>query len=135
MPSSPRRRKCARHGAPEETMEHVRGFFAAERADDLKAVGSNQQRSDIAGHVTGKTQFYADRNPRGMLHLKMVRSPHHHARIKHVDASAALASPGVVRILSHADVPANIYTILRLIQVEPNDEPVLAGDKMRFQGE
>jgi CO/xanthine dehydrogenase Mo-binding subunit len=116
-------------------MEHVRGFFAGERADDLKAVGSSQQRSDIAGHVTGRTQFYADRNPRGMLHLKMVRSPHHHARIKRVDASPALASPGVVRILSHADVPANIYTILRLIQVEPNDEPVLAVDKVRFQGE
>ncbi len=116
-------------------MEHVRGFFAGERADDLKAVGSSQHRSDIAGHVTGKTQFYADRNPRGMLYLKMVRSPHHHARIKRVDASPALSSPGVVRILSHADVPANIYTILRLIQVEPNDEPVLAVDKVRFQGE
>jgi CO/xanthine dehydrogenase Mo-binding subunit len=116
-------------------MEHVRGFFAGERADDLKAVGSSQQRSDIAGHVTGRTQFYADRNPRGMLHLKMVRSPHHHARIKHVDASPALASPGVVRILGQSDVPANIYTILRLIQVEPNDEPVLAVDKVRFQGE
>ena len=116
-------------------MEHVRGFFAAERVDDLKAVGSNQRRSDIAGHVTGATQFYADRNPRGMLHLQMVRSPHHHARIKGVDLSAALKMPGVVRILSQADVPANIYTILRLIQVEPNDEPVLAVDKVRFRGE
>ena len=85
--------------------------------------------------MTGRTQFYADRNPRGMLHLKMVRSPHHHARIRGVDASAALAFPGVVRVLSHADVPANIYTILRLIQVEPNDEPVLAVDKVRFKGE
>jgi CO/xanthine dehydrogenase Mo-binding subunit len=41
----------------------------------------------------------------------------------------------VVRVLGHADVPANIYTILRLIQVEPNDEPVLAVDKVRFEGE
>ena len=65
-------------------MEQVRGFFAAERADDLKTVGSSQQRSDIAGHVTGATRFYADRNPRGMLHLKMVRSPHHHAQITNV---------------------------------------------------
>ena len=70
-----------------------------------------------------------------MLHLKMVRSPHHHARIRQVDAAAALKMPGVVRILGHADVPSNIYTILRLIQVEPNDEPVLAVDKVRFQGE
>jgi CO/xanthine dehydrogenase Mo-binding subunit len=116
-------------------MEHVRGYFSGERDHEFKAVGSNQLRSDIAGHVTGKTQFYADRNPRGLLHLKMVRSPHHHARIKKVDVAAALASPGVVRVLSQADVPQNIYTILRLIQVEPNDEPVLAVDKVRFQGE
>jgi CO/xanthine dehydrogenase Mo-binding subunit len=65
----------------------------------------------------------------------MVRSPHHHARIKAVDVAAAQASAGVVRVLGHADVPANIYTILRLIQVEPNDEPVLAVDKVRFKGE
>jgi len=116
-------------------MEHVRGFFAADGADELKAVGASQQRSDIAGHVTGRTQFYADRHPHGLLHLKMVRSSHHHARIKSIDTAAALSSPGVVRILCHADVPANIYTILRLIQVEPNDEPVLAIDKVRFKGE
>ena len=43
--------------------------------------------------------------------------------------------PGVVRVLTHTDVPHNIYTILRLIQVEPNDEPVLALDKVRYKGE
>ena len=43
--------------------------------------------------------------------------------------------PGVVRILTHKDVPTNIYTILCLIQVEPDDEPVLADDKVRFKGE
>ena len=52
-----------------------------------------------------------------------------------VDTSAAETMPGVVRVLTHKDVPANIYTILRLIQVEPNDEPVLAEDKVRFKGE
>ena len=43
--------------------------------------------------------------------------------------------PGVVRVLTHKDVPKNIYTILCLIQVEPDDEPVLAVDKVRFKGE
>ncbi|MGE3831583.1 MAG: xanthine dehydrogenase family protein molybdopterin-binding subunit, partial [Parvibaculaceae bacterium] len=43
--------------------------------------------------------------------------------------------PGVVRILTAQDVPQNIYTILCLIQVEPNDEPVLAFDKVRYKGE
>ncbi|HET7716942.1 MAG TPA: xanthine dehydrogenase family protein molybdopterin-binding subunit [Bauldia sp.] len=116
-------------------MEQVREFFAAERKDDGKAVGTSLARSDALGHVTGRTQFYADRQFPGTLHLKMVRSPHDHARILSVDTSEAEKTPGVVRILTHGDVPANIYTILRLIQVEPNDEPVLAVDKVRFKGE
>ena len=116
-------------------MEHVREFFAAERGDDGKAVGTSLVRSDALGHVTGKTEFYADRSFPGMLHLTMVRSPHDHARILSVDTSVAEKMPGVARILTHKDVPANVYTILRLIQVEPNDEPVLAEDKVRFRGE
>jgi CO/xanthine dehydrogenase Mo-binding subunit len=116
-------------------MEHVREFFAAERGEDGKAVGTSLLRSDALGHVTGQTQFYADRQFPGMLHLRMVRSPHDHARILSVDTAEAEKVPGVVRVITHKDVPANIYTILRLIQVEPNDEPVLAVDKVRFKGE
>jgi CO/xanthine dehydrogenase Mo-binding subunit len=116
-------------------MEHVREFFAAERGEDGKAVGTSLARSDALGHVTGQTQFYADRQFPGMLYLRMVRSPHDHARILSVDTSEAEKLPGVVRVLTHKDVPANIYTILRLIQVEPNDEPVLAEGKVRFKGE
>src|SRR5207247_105717 len=70
-----------------------------------------------------------------MLHLKMVRSPYDHARINSIDASKALKVPGVLRVLTAKDVPQNIYTILCLIQVEPNDEPVLAFDKVRYRGE
>lgn len=116
-------------------MERARAFFAAERGESGKAVGTSLTRSDALGHVTGQTQFYADRRFPGMLHLAMARSPHHHARILSVDTGAAERMPGVVRVITHRDVPANIYTILRLIQVEPNDEPVLAEGKVRFKGE
>lgn len=116
-------------------MEHVKEFFADERSEGHKAVGVSGQRTDIQGHVTGRTQYYADRSIPGMLHLKMVRSPHHHARILSVDTSEAEKVPGVVRVLTHKDVPKNIYTILCLIQVEPDDEPCLAVDKVRFKGE
>ena len=116
-------------------MRRATEFFADERAEGLHTVGVSEHRTDVMGHVTGRTQFYADRAFPGMLYLKMVRSPHHHARLKAVDASEAEKAPGVVRVLTHADVPANVYTILRLIQVEPNDEPVLAVDKVRFRGE
>ena len=116
-------------------MEHVRDFFADERDDGLHTIGVSEKRSDALGHVTGKTQFYADRTIPGLHHIKMVRSPHDHARIVSVDTSEADRMPGVVRTITHRDVPSNIYTILRLIQVEPNDEPVLAVDKVRFKGE
>jgi CO/xanthine dehydrogenase Mo-binding subunit len=116
-------------------MEYRKDLFADERIEGLHEVGVTRPRADVLGHVTGKTQYYADRNFPGLLHLKMVRSPHHHARIKSIDLSKALKVPGVVRILTAKDVPNNIYTILCLIQVEPNDEPVLAVDKVRYKGE
>lgn len=116
-------------------VKHIKEFFADERPEGFKTIGVSEGRSDIQGHVTGRTQYYADRSFARMLHLKMVRSPHHHARILKVDLSEAEKVPGVVRILSSKDVPSNIYTILRLIQVEPNDEPVLAEGKVRYKGE
>jgi CO/xanthine dehydrogenase Mo-binding subunit len=116
-------------------MEHIKQFFADERSEGFNNIGVSTPRVDVMGHVTGRTQFYADRQINGLLYLKMVRSPHHHARILKVDTSAAAKVPGVVRILTHQDVPKNVYTILCLIQVEPDDEPVLAVDKVRYKGE
>jgi CO/xanthine dehydrogenase Mo-binding subunit len=116
-------------------VEHIKHYFADERSEGFNNIGVSTPRVDMTGHVTGRTQFFADRQITGLLHLKMVRSPHHHARILKVDTSAAAKVPGVVRILTHQDVPKNIYTILCLIQVEPDDEPVLAVDKVRFKGE
>ena len=116
-------------------MELAKSYFADERKDDLKQLGQGLQRSDVPGHVTGKTVYFADRNFPGMLYLKMVRSPHHHARIRKIDTSEAEKHPGVARVLTHKDVPHNVYTILILIQVGPEDEQVLAEDKVRWKGE
>ena len=102
---------------------------------DLNVVGQSVGRSDGIGHVTGRTQFFGDRTFPGMLHLKMVRSPLHHARIRGVDLSEAERVPGFVRALTWRDVPHNLYTILGLIGVEPEEEYVLAEDRVRFRGE
>jgi CO/xanthine dehydrogenase Mo-binding subunit len=110
-------------------------YFREERAGDFDVIGTPVQRSDARGHVTGRTEFFEDVNPTGMLHLKMHRSERHHALLKRVDSSAALDVPGVVRVLTHEDVPNNWYTILRLIGVEPNDEPVLPEDRVLYKGE
>jgi CO/xanthine dehydrogenase Mo-binding subunit len=102
---------------------------------DLNVVGRSVARADGIGHVTGRTQYTSDRTFPGMLHLKMVRSPLHHARIRGVDLSEAERVPGFVRALSAKDVPHNKYTILSLIGVEPEEEFVLAEDRVRFKGE
>jgi CO/xanthine dehydrogenase Mo-binding subunit len=102
---------------------------------DLNVVGRSLERNDGIGHVTGRTTFTADRTYPGMLHLKIVRSPLHHALVKGVDLSEAAMVPGFVRALTHADVPHNVYTILGLIGVEPEEEFVLAVDRVRYKGE
>ncbi len=98
-------------------------------------VGRSVTRSDAIGHVTGRTRYTGDLGFPGMLHLKMVRSPLHHARIRGIDLSAAETVPGFVCALTARDVPHNRYTILGLIGVEPEEEFVLAGDRVRFKGE
>jgi CO/xanthine dehydrogenase Mo-binding subunit len=112
-----------------------RHYFADENAAELQVVGSAVPRVDARGHVTGRTRYYEDWSFPGMLHLKMVRSARHHALIKNIDWSAAEAVKGVRRIFAHTDVPNNWYTILRLIGVQPDDEPVLAEDRVLYLGE
>jgi len=102
---------------------------------ELHVVGQSVARSDGVGSVTGRSLFTADRSFPGMLHLKMVRSPVHHALLKGVDLSEAEKVRGFVRALTHADVPHNVYTILGLIGVEPEEEFVLAVDRVRYKGE
>jgi CO/xanthine dehydrogenase Mo-binding subunit len=116
-------------------MELRKNYFADERKDDLHELGQGRPRVDAPGHVTGRTAYFADRNFPGLLHLKMVRSPHHHAHIKAIDISEAEKHPGVVRVLTAKDIPHNTYTILILIQIGPEDEHVLAEDKVRWKGE
>jgi len=116
-------------------MELRKNYFADERDDNLNEIGQSRPRSDAPGHVTGRTTFFADRSYPDLLHLKMVRSPHHHANIRSIDTSEAEKHPGVIRVLTAKDVPHNVYTILILIQVGPEDETVLAEKKVSWKGE
>jgi CO/xanthine dehydrogenase Mo-binding subunit len=110
-------------------------YFADERAADLQVVGTPAPRADARGHVMGQTQYFEDVHYPGMTHLKMHRSARHHALIRGVDTAPSLEVPGVLRVLTWRDVPNNWYTILRLIGVEPDDEPVLAEDRVLYMGE
>nr|WP_221375446.1 molybdopterin cofactor-binding domain-containing protein [Actinoplanes polyasparticus] len=111
-------------------------YFKDERkAGDFTVIGTTVQRSDALGHVTGRTEFFEDRTFPDLAHVKIHRSAHHHARIDSVDCSEALKVPGVLRVITHRDVPSNWYVVLRLIGIEPNDEPVLAEDRVLYKGE
>jgi CO/xanthine dehydrogenase Mo-binding subunit len=70
-----------------------------------KVLGTRPVRHDGADKVTGKAIYTGDLRLTGMVHGRMVRSPHAHARIKSIDISAALATPGVLAVVTGADLP------------------------------
>ncbi|MBE1282112.1 MAG: molybdopterin-dependent oxidoreductase [Rhodobacteraceae bacterium] len=117
------------------SVEFRKDLFADERDDDLNEVGKPTRRQDILGHVTGRSPFFDDHRFDGMLHIRCVRSPYHHARIRNIDTSRAETMPGVVRIMRGADVPVNLNTLLSLLDFGKDDEPVLAVDKVAYKGE
>jgi CO/xanthine dehydrogenase Mo-binding subunit len=102
---------------------------------ELGIVGQSVKRRDGIGHVTGQTQYVDDVSYPNMLWLRMVRSPVARGKIRKLDVSKAEAFPGVAAVITWKDVPNNWYTILCLIGVEPNDEPVLAHEEVMWQGE
>jgi CO/xanthine dehydrogenase Mo-binding subunit len=79
--------------------------------------------------ATGTAPYGADLVRDRMLHLKVVRSPHAHARVVDVDAAEALALPGVEAVLTARDIPCNRHG--RAVQ----DETVLAADRVRMIGD
>ncbi len=117
------------------TFEFRKEFFADERDENLNEIGKRIRRQDIEGHVTGRSPFYDDHLFDGLLHMRYVRSPHHHARIRRIDTSRAEGMRGVVRIITGADVPVNLNTLLALLDFGLDDEPVLSDKKVAYVGE
>ena len=70
---------------------------------DFKIIGTRVPRPDGIDKVTGKAAYGADISAPGMLHGRILRSPHAHARIKSIDVSAAAKAEGVKAIVTAAD--------------------------------
>ena len=70
---------------------------------DYKVVGTRPIRHDGADKVTGQAKYGADIILPGLLHGKILRSPHAHARIKSIDTSKAEAAPGIHAVVTSAD--------------------------------
>jgi xanthine dehydrogenase molybdenum-binding subunit len=71
-----------------------------------KLIGKNYTTADLHAKVTGKAKYAEDYRAEGMLFCKLLLSPLPHARVRRIDASRALAMPGVKAILTADDVPA-----------------------------
>ncbi|MGF1933608.1 MAG: molybdopterin-dependent oxidoreductase [Nostoc sp. ChiQUE02] len=100
------------------------------------SVGESIPKQDGAAIVTGKASYTGDISPPGLLHLKVLRSPHPHARICKIDTQEAKALPGVVAIFTHEDVPRIPYTTAG--HAEPVPDPLdhyLLDNKVRFVGD
>ncbi|MGE0849521.1 MAG: xanthine dehydrogenase family protein molybdopterin-binding subunit [Hyphomicrobiaceae bacterium] len=77
----------------------------AREASDLKVVGKRLPRVDAKERVTGEAIYPADFSLPGMVHARMLRSPHAHARICRIDTSRAEALKGVLAVVTAADFP------------------------------
>ena len=73
--------------------------------EEYDVVGTRPIRHDGPDKVMGRARYAADIHLPGMLHGKILRSPHAHARIRNIDASRALALPGVKAVLTSVDLP------------------------------
>jgi CO/xanthine dehydrogenase Mo-binding subunit len=93
-------------------------------------IGESVPRADGIPKVTGAFAYSSDLQAPGMLWGDTVRSEHAHARIVSVDIASALALPGVHAVLLHDDIPGRATYGL-----EFPDQPVLAGDRVRYHGE
>ena len=72
----------------------------------FKTVGQSLPRIDAAGRLTGEARFAEDLRPAGpLLHGKVLRSPHAHARVRRLDVSRASALPGVRAVMTADDLP------------------------------
>jgi len=90
-------------------------------SNSFHTVGQSLPRVDASGKVTGETAYPGDIDMPGQLWMKIRFSDHVHARVLSVDASAALALPGVVAIYTASDVPVNEYGLIMF------DQPVFCG--------
>jgi carbon-monoxide dehydrogenase large subunit len=103
-------------------------------------VGRQFARKEDHRLTTGRGQYFADIRVPGMLHLVFVRSAHAHARIKHIDTAAARKLPGVVAVVTGADIKEQIKPLPQPVVVPalPARYPTfwpLAVDKVKFHGE
>ena len=112
--------------------------MVVEEKRQYKVIGTRPIRHDGVDKVTGRAKYGADLNLSGMLHGRVLRSPHAHARIKRVDTSRAEALPGVKAVVTARDLPALADRVEDLGEGAANlrelSNNILAGEKALYRG-
>ena len=97
----------------------------------LSVIGQSLPKIDAWAKVTGETKFADDMVLPRLAHGKLLRSPHPHALIKHIDTTRAAALPGVYAVITGHDLPRVKFGILPVSQ----DEEALCVEKVRMVGD
>ena len=101
-------------------------------------IGRSVRRLEDRPLLVGQACFVDDLDLPGAAHAALLRSPHAHAAIESIDVTAALAHPGVVGVLTAADVPAGVRIPMRMFArpgMERFLQAPLAADVVRYSGE
>ncbi len=101
-----------------------------------QTVGKPEIKVDAIKLVQGKPAFTGDFEKRGLLHAKVLHSPHAHAKIKKIDATKAKALEGVVAVLTWQDIPRVVYSTAGQSDPIPGPLDTFSLDnKVRFVGD
>src|SRR5204863_818787 len=103
-----------------------------------KVIGTRPIRHDGIDKVTGRAIYGADFQMSGLLHGRVLRSPHAHARMRAIDTTAARALPGVAAVITYKDMPDPGDKITDLgegaVRLEDLCTNILARDKVLYKG-